>query len=382
MKLKYLYYFFDVHACIHMSKNSYSITRDSSFSCSEEVKGIQSNVCQSISVEVKSFLMNSEFEDLLNKASEFLNDFETIEIQVSERYKSDRPEILHQIDLHTLTIVEYTCQNATYIANLDSSDFINEMERFVQRCRADSIECDRFTIDDIQRFPILFDSSAATSLTHELFGHMFEFDNFLRYNYIDLMKDVEALCLDIKDNPEAVPELCLSHKDDALVDTKLVTMFENGVFTGELIGGSFIEKLCVRNFRRQKLNQHVYPRMSTLCVFRQEPDKGYAHPKNYYRIPAIKHAKVNHRTKTVSLGIPFMYFIFDNIIHAVAADLTFVCSIKEVLNSVLPYNSTSSDVSLLKCMKREQTLFCGVMTVNWLLSGDLNKRGVFRDISS
>ena len=96
-------------------------------------------------------------------------------------------------------------------------------------------------------------------------------------------------------------------KDDALNKTNRAAIFEEGKFTGELIGGKLKEYIVNRNFSRSSLAKQELPRMSTLCI--KTTNNSLCIPEEYVKIVNIRRASIKHQDDKLLLEVNGAFYI-------------------------------------------------------------------------
>ena len=317
------------------------------------------------SLRTISLLSESVLDNLAAAIKGLLDAGESLEVLIVERYRSNEYELLTDVKLCPIINIEYRSKNGIYCKRMNSDDLINQVSKYLLLKKSMFIETDFIDFTNLYDIPLVFVSSASETLSHEIFGHIFEIDNYIKYNYASVINQVSQLNLNICDNPLLLPELCLSERDDVLNKTSLTTIFDNGIYTGELIGGSAYDKLCRRSFRRSSFLVQAIPRMSTLSVRSNRGQKENSCPRIYVQISSIKRAQITHKTMNVQLYITNACLICDEKKIAFVRNFTIDKPINEFLSRLEAIQNTKGDVSAVVCQKWGQILTCGIISDDW-----------------
>ena len=316
------------------------------------------------------FILNSTDRHIienLHYIQKNLRDKEILKIWINESYRSIENERLHEkINTNLIIFFEYKFNEFYNFNWTNNKSFIYEVIASIKKwrnqqkyeiCKKIDVNCYRYYI---------FDNLAAGVVSHEILGHMMEFDNYYHYKYHKIKSILEGFRLTLYDDPTMIRELGLYLKDDLLVDSKKITIFKDGNFTGDLIGGNYDDGLCIRNFRRSSYLNKVLLRMSSIYVNGKDLCK--SKPQIYILISQIKRSNINHQCGTIDFLITESYLVNQGEITFRLPAFSITSKLYEFLSRLTPLDTKKAETMLIRCFKKGQMVNYGINTIDWLLN--------------
>ena len=291
---------------------------------------------------------------------------EKITIYIEEYYRSNNNDYF-DITIVPNQISYYECFVGDIITyeNIQNEDFIDCIKRSLNKNRLTYKLKSQEYNGKIQKLPHVFSKKAAATVSHEVFGHILEIDNFYYYNYSKLIPEIESLNICIHDDPQFYKQLGLSRKDDVLNASVKTTLFNEGKFTGELIGGSSKTMVCERSFRRSSFSVRALPRMSTIIITSKSEKINY--PTRYILITSIRQAYIHHKTGYVEFNVTGAKVILDGMEISKLSNFSIKMSLYDFLHHLYTLTNTQPEASFFECHKKGQLLKCGIKTNDWIL---------------
>lgn len=295
----------------------------------------------------------------------FLEENEKVYIWIEQEYRSLESE--NSLDYGMMnTIIFFECQigrivkygNAT-INNLKET-LIENIINLRNRVKLKIENSKKYT-----SVPYVFEAVAAAVVSHEIIGHIFEIDNYYSNNYSSLIHKISKLKLNISDDPKLFEVLGLENFDDAMQRTTEVVIFNNGEFTGELIGGSVNSRSVYRNLRRSSFSVQALPRMSSISISANSTE--IQRPDKYILISNVQRASVNHRTNKVRLAVTDAKYLQKGEVISYLSPFVLEIRIADMIDGLAPLTTAQNLAFITKCYKKGQVINAGIKTTDWLL---------------
>lgn len=212
---------------------------------------------------------------------------------------------------------------------------------------------------------IIIRGQAAGVLSHELFGHLFEIDNFYLYNYEKYLKLIEKLGISISDIPISKNGPVFYNYDDNGIPAKNICICNSGELTGQLIGGDYNRKMVTHSLRRNNYKEICIPRMSNLVVNYEGGKNEIIH--NYIEINKIGKCYIHHKKDKIEFCADLIFVYSEKECYRSEKKIRFSVSIFDILNNILPLKCSNNLMRPLQCQKGKQVIECGISSNDWLL---------------
>lgn len=212
--------------------------------------------------------------------------------------------------------------------------------------------------------PIIFCDSAACVLSHEVFGHIFEVDNYYKYEYESVLELVKEINVDITDDPSIPKSNGFYSIDDMGLKATKTHIIKNGIFTS-LIGSLSKEKIVSTSLRRDSFKNCCYPRMSNLIISPRKIKR--ISFSNYIKINKLNNCFLRHKDGVVEFNIDLSYQIYENkmcIIKPYKLEFKLIDLLKNM--SAITY--CNKRMQPIQCLKHGQIVNCGARSPNWIIN--------------
>lgn len=304
----------------------------------------------------------SSYSEVFEFAKSIANDIWSFTVVCDFEYKKCNTKVQHALH-YGISIcfmgnaVDFICVNS--VEDFETKfKVIEEYRRFekLPRCVYSS---------NLATFPLIFHNSAAATLAHEVFGHIFEVDNFHRYNYSNILNLLQTLRINICDDPLIVGSPGFYTVDDMGIKAKQTIVLRNGILNG-LIGCQDSGYMVNNALRRENYDQPCYPRMSNLLVT-STSSKKHPKPSQYVQIDKLSKCFIYHNEKTVELNVDFS-FLHDKNADIPLKPFKLKFGVSDLLEKLTIIDGGDMTLRPIQCAKHNQVINCGISTPDWMIS--------------
>lgn len=211
--------------------------------------------------------------------------------------------------------------------------------------------------------PLVFTQQAASIFSHEIFGHMFEIDNFYYYKYERYLLNLEKFKVDIIDNPLMENTNGYYKYDDASIQAKKTIIFKDGYYTGNLIGGVYGSNIVNSSLRRENLLNKLLPRMSNLII---KSKNEISYPYTYIEIIKLGKCYVDHNSGQIIFDINSAFLVQNSEYIAVIEPFKIILKFDFIFEHIQSSNIIKNHFTPIQCRKHNQIINCSSMSNDWL----------------